>query len=305
MSTTLYFASSAPAAVLGEQSVLVLRATWGPAVASDDQTRQAVAAASDFVRRSSFGKASLRADVPPAIGIARLRCVNRAGEEFYESRFAPLRAAAAAAGFDTARWDRVVYLLPSSRNEADDACRDLSVGRGREALVMGEPSARSIVHELGHTWTLAHARGADCRGCKQAEYGDPFSPMGRGYIVGPGSDDFSAFEKLTLGWISKVPTVRRSGTYSLGPPTRASARHALVVPTARGRYWLERRAGELLVRVVLRPSPGSGYGPPTLLIGRSYTRKERFCERGVLAASIPPRASGTAAVRVVLSPRRC
>jgi hypothetical protein len=301
----LFLAIPAPAAVVGEQRVLVVRATWGPPVATDEQTRQAVAAASEFVRKSSFGKASLRADVASPITIARLQCVNRTGEEFYESRIAPARAAAVAAGYDVSAWDRVVYVLPSSRNEPDDACRDLSIGRGREALVMGEVSARAIVHELGHTWTLGHARGADCRLCRQDEYGDPFSPMGRGYIIGPGSDDFSAFEKLRLGWISKVETVRRGGTYAIGPSARTSARHALVVPTAHGRYWLEHRSGELLVRLVLGRSPDGAYGSPTLLIGRSYTRRQQFCDRGVLSARIVPRRGGTAAIRVTLRPRRC
>jgi hypothetical protein len=305
VAATLFFATPAPAAVLGEQRVLIIRASWGPPVATDAQTRQAAAGAAEFIRKSSFGKASMRADVASPVTIGRLQCVNRTGEEFYESRFAPARAAAVAAGYDLSAWDRVVYVLPSSRNEADDACRDLSVGRGREALVMGEVSARSIVHELGHTWTLGHARSADCRLCRHEEYGDPFSPMGRGYIIGPGSDDFSAFEKLKLRWVSEVANVRRSGAYVLGPAARGAARHALVVPTAHGRYWLEQRTGELLVRLVLGRSPDAAYGPPTLLIGRSFTRRQQFCERGVLSARIVPRRGGSAAVRVRLKPRRC
>jgi hypothetical protein len=278
--------------------VLVVRATWGPPVPTEQRTRQALDTASGFIRRSSFGKTWLRAGLAEPISIERLRCVN-SGPEFYESRFAPVRGAARAAGNDLAAWDRVVYVVPSSRNEPDDACRDVNIGRGGEVLIMGEPSASGIVHELGHTWGLGHARSADCRRCRQSEYGDTFSVMGRGF------DDFSAVEKVVLGWISNVMTARRSGTYSIASPVRPSSLpYALVVPTAHGQYWIEHRRGDVLVRLALRGSPDPVYGPPTLMIGWPKARK-RYCERGVLSARIVPRKRGLAEVRLTLRPRRC
>jgi hypothetical protein len=294
----LVVAPSAPAAVLGEQRVLVVRATWGPAVPTDERVRRVMDAASAFVRKSSFGKTWLRTDISDPISIRRLDCAS-SGPAFYESRFAPLRAAARAAGSDLSAWGRIVYVVPSSRAEPGDACRDLNVGRGNEVLVMGELSEYGVVHELGHTWGLGHARSADCRRCRQREYGDGFSVMGRG------ADDFSAFEKVALGWISNARTARRSGTYSIATPARPSARpYALVVPTPHGQYWIEHRRGDLLVRLLLRESPDPAYRPPTLLIGYPKARK-RYCERGALSARIVPRKRGLAAVRLTLRPRRC
>jgi hypothetical protein len=286
------------AAVLGEQRVLIVRATWGPAVATEQQTRQAFEAGSAFVRRASFGKAGLRGELAKPVEIGRLRCVN-SGDEFFESRFAPVRAAAVAAGHDLGAWDRIVYLVPSSRNEPEDTCRGLSVGRGREVFVMGEPSAFTIVHELGHTWGLAHARSADCRRCRRSEYGDSFSVMGHGF------DDFSAYEKSYLGWGPNVRTVRRSGTFTIATPARASSRpQALVVPAAHGQYWIEHRRGDLLVRLILSSALDSEYDRPTLLLGWPDTRN-RYCERRVLSAQILPGSGATRRIRVDLRPRRC
>jgi hypothetical protein len=267
-------------------------------VPTDERTRQVLDAASAFVRKSSFGKASLRADLAEPLAIGRLRCANE-GQDFYESRFRPVRAAAVAAGYDLQRWDRIVYLLPSSRAESDDTCRGLNVGRGREVLIMEALSEHAVVHELGHTWGLGHARSARCRRCRHSEYGDSFSVMGRGV------EDFSAFEKMALGWISSVRTARRGGAYSIATPAQPStAAQALVVPTAHGRYWIEHRRGDLLVRLVLDRSPDPAYLPPTVLLRWPEARR-RYCERGVVSARIVARRGAVSAVRVRVAPRRC
>jgi hypothetical protein len=79
------------------------------------------------------------------------------------------------------------------------------------------------------------------------------SPMGHG------ATDFTALEKLKLGWISSVRRVEASGTYTVADIDEpSSAPQALVVPTAAGEYWIEHRAaapGEVIVRVVKPNDP--------------------------------------------------
>jgi hypothetical protein len=98
----------------------------------------------------------------------------------------------------------------------------------------------SFIRRLGRSFGLSDAPG------------DPFSPMGRGTL------DFSAYEKLRLGWISGVQRVDRSRTYALGDinvPTASP--QALVVPTNAGEYWIEHRSGTAR-RVIVRLVPPNG-----------------------------------------------
>jgi hypothetical protein len=123
------------------------------------------------------------------------------------------------------------------------------IGVGREVLLAQEGGVLddvAFVHELGHTFGLPHATRSNCaRGCRIIEYGDPLSPMGAG------ATDFTALEKLKLGWISGVQRVDRSRTYDVASIDEPSVRpQVLVVPTAVGEFWLERRATGLVVRLV-------------------------------------------------------
>jgi Gametolysin peptidase M11 len=73
------------------------------------------------------------------------------------------------------------------------------------------------VHELGHTYGLAHAGASECPLCPILEQGDPFSPMGSGFV------DFSAYEKHLLGWTG----TRRSShtTAATHSPGQIAAAH--------------------------------------------------------------------------------
>ena len=61
--------------------------------------------------------------------------------------------------------------------------------------------------------------------------------------MGHGATDFTALEKLKLGWISNVRRVAGSGSYTVADiDAPSTAPQALVVPTAAGEYWIEHRA---------------------------------------------------------------
>jgi hypothetical protein len=98
----------------------------------------------------------------------------------------------------------------------------------------------SLTKQLGLSFGLSDAPG------------DVYSPMGKGTL------DFSAFEKLQLGWISEVQHVDRSRRYSVGDIDRPSTLpQALVVSTRAGQYWIEHRSDRPR-RVIVRLLPPRG-----------------------------------------------
>jgi Gametolysin peptidase M11 len=218
--------------------------------------------AAPFLRRSSFDRVSIHGDVTPwvrAYGDAAPVCPPPVHERVAPGLADPPTEAAVRAGYTPSSYERVIYVVPRIE------CPFLAVGVNREVLLNGVLSPWHVVHELGHTFGLAHAYGTRCTTanvCTHDEYGDPFSPMGRGLV------DFSAYEKLAMGWIRDVVRAARTGTYHVGrPDVLAAAPHALVVATGRGEYWLEQRLDVsppgLAVRLVEPDVPDDDLAPPT------------------------------------------
>jgi len=223
-------------AVTGEQDVLVVLATWGPTpFVVGDVRREVFDEAAAFLRRSSYGKVTLRGEVTPWLRV--LPPSPACSDEWWEQGIpravsGPARAGAAARGYRLGTFDRVIYVVPSSR------CAFLGLGWGAEALLNGSIDAELVVHELGHTWGLGHAGAATCADdtCALEEDGDVYSPMGMGF------DDFSVIEKVRLGWTSSVAVMRRPGTFRIGRAGGVGRRAlALRIDTALGAYWLEYR----------------------------------------------------------------
>ena len=219
---------------LGDLRVLVIRATWGPT----PDNAAALAEAAPFYDRASFGQLRLHVDVTPWLAAYSGPVCPSDGEA--------AKAAARGAGYEPAAYARVVYVIPEER------CDFRGVTRGNEIL-LAVPQV--LVHELGHTFGLDHATSYTCArsNCRRIdEYGDPLSPMGHGTL------DFSAYEKLKLGWITKVQRVGGSRTYTVADIDTPSAEpQALVVPTNAGEYWIEHRAdtpGRVVVRLVQKRS---------------------------------------------------
>jgi hypothetical protein len=217
--------------------------------------------------------------------------------------FGPLRAIAASGGYRTANYDRVIYVV------AGPDCGFHGIESGPEVLIVHEPDARLIVHELGHTYGLPHAGASSVCGtwCVTQEQGDLYSPMGSGFT------DFSAYEKEQLGWIPRQPRITRGGRYLVYPTTmRTVARQALVIDAPDGEYWLEQWPGRtspaLIVRIVQLESASHSFiapstlllapirsGHPTIVPGQTFRVPGEFAVRVAPATKAPMHLSVTLA----------
>jgi hypothetical protein len=238
----------AGAAAKGEERVLVVLATAGSKPYTVTEVERAVREADSFYRRASFNQVRLHFDVTPWLPAftANPGC-GSASNGSLAALVDPARVAVGHAGYDAAHYDDVVYAI------ADSRCGFHGATFGHEVLLTRQPSVELLVHELGHTLGLGHAQSSDCRGvgppqCGFDETGDPYSPMGSGML------DFSAYEKVVLGWLPVQPHVTAAKRYVIAPPTfRSKLAQALVIDVGDGSWWIEYRAKPfrgLLVRFV-------------------------------------------------------
>ena len=251
---------AAAEAAVGQHRVLAVLVTFdGTRPGTRAEVSQAFEQAAAFFRRSSFGRISLVTTVTPWLtGGAFPPACDAAAERM----FGPLRAIAAVGGYRTSDYDRVIYIV------SGPDCGFHGIESGPEVLIVHEPDARLIVHELGHTFGLPHAGASAVCGtwCVTQEQGDLYSPMGSGFT------DFSAYEKEQLGWIPHQPRITHGGRYVVYPTTaRSLARQAIVIDAPDGEYWLEQRPGRpspaLIVRIVQRESASHAFiAPSTLLL---------------------------------------
>jgi hypothetical protein len=284
-----------PAAVTGKQRILTVLASYGQRTFPRDQMTQALAEAAAFLRKSSYGRMSLDATVTPwlDVGSSAPSC-TAARTIMPEPLLAPVRAAARNAGYNLAAYDRVIYTVTGSN------CGFAGAATDQEILLTKTPDVHTIVHELGHTWGLAHAAATAHCGtfCVTEEEGDPFTPMGVGF------DDFSAYEKELLGWIEPQPRVTKPGRYSVYPTDAHAGVHALVLNTVDGQYWIEQRPDRttpaLIVRVVHPEEPNWPFAPastlllgpvhpghPAILPGQTFTVRGAFSVRLGLGKKTP------------------
>jgi hypothetical protein len=271
-------APGSSATVIGSHRVLVMLATWGPEPWTRADVEQAVVEGDAFLRKSSFRQLALEATVTPWLqGYPEPpTCPPPVHERVAPALTDGPRAAAEVAGYRVDSYDRLVYVVPQMD------CPWRGVGAGREVMLNGILSAWAIVHELGHTYGLAHAHGKICQAggnCRQEEYGDPFSPMGHGLV------DFSAYEKLFFGWIREVVRMTRPGSYEIGRPDDPGATpHAFVVTAGAGEYWFEQRLDVempgLAVRMVEPDVPDDDLEPSTLFIDDPSGRNRPTVESG-------------------------
>jgi Gametolysin peptidase M11 len=309
----------APAAgVTGTQRVLVVMATWGPQPFSLEDVRRVVFQDADaFLRRSSHGQLRLEGDATPWARVLTEAAVCPAGWLMPDVPLAvadPALAAAQAAGFRIADYDRFVYLVPRT------SCAFDGLGWNSEVLLNGVLDSRLVVHELGHSWGLAHAAAAWCAlYCTLDAVGDPYS------VMGDGLDDFSVFEKLALGWHVPVATATPTRRLSIARADRAGrAAKALRVPVAAGEYWLEYRpqprgrtgrfgpvAPGVLVRYVNPAEAQRPLGPPPVLLlpdgpeaGPALTSGETFRAPGIFSTRVVSMNAGWASLRFTWTDKR-
>lgn len=288
-------APPAPAAVTGKQRVLVVLAAYGSHRFQRDEMTQALAQATAFLRTSSYGRMSLETTVTPWLdaGFSAPSCAT-ARTILPESLLTPVRAASRRAGYNPDAFNRVIYSVTGTDCIFQGAAAD------DEVLLTREPQMPTIVHELGHTWGLAHAAAAEhcATYCVVEEEGDPYTPMGAGF------GDFSAYEKELLGWIDPQPRVAKPGRYRIYPTAAKTGLHALVLNAADGQYWIEQRPDlrtpGLIVRVVHPDQPDWPFAPAstlmlgpirpghaTILPGQTFTVRGSFSVRLALAKKTP------------------
>jgi hypothetical protein len=266
---------SAGAAPKPNQRVLVVLASTGATPYPVGDVQRAFAEANAFLQRASFGQVRVEADVTPWLTGLTARPSCGAITTTVDSIFAPARQEAARAGFDAGRYDTVVYELPDAR------CGFFGATYGHQVMLTRKPTVELLAHELGHTFGLGHAMGADCIDwlrCSLLDTGDPFSPMGSGAL------DYSAYEKALLGWLPPQPHVTAPKRYVLVPPTsRSKLPQALVVDTTRGTWWIEYRAQPfrgLVFRFVDAESHSAPYAPSAILVLRPTKHARPWIVKG-------------------------
>jgi hypothetical protein len=292
--------------VLGPQRILVALVTWGPQPFAREDVRHIVFDETDALYRTmSYGKVSLTGtvtpwlkafDVPVACNLPQVRAQGS--------------AAAAAAGFDASKYDRVVFIHPEQN------CPWSGVTQAATVFLNGVATTHLVAHELGHSFGLGHANLTDCKrhGCGALEYGDPYDTMG------VGSGDFSARAKFDLGWLTNVSRPAKNGAYELAPIERPARKaQAFVVTTANDQYWIEYRGLDAQdddgrqtagAGVIIRVSPSpdlndfGSSGIPNLLLANPDGRHrpelrhgETFVDSGAFRVTVLRASGGRARLR--------
>jgi hypothetical protein len=299
LATAALAAAPTAAAVTGPLRTLVIPVTWGPEPLTEAEVQALVDRAAAFLATASYGRMTLAATVMPWQRAFNSAPDCRSGDAVGDAA----RTAAASAGVAPNGFARRVYLLPFDAASCN-AEMPFAYAVRRDVTLVGLFEPMSLVHELGHTLALGHAKARVCsRVCVAEEYGDPWD------VMAFGSGDFNPFEKAIAGWLGEPTVVRADGDYVLDQFELPSALpQALVVPTGRGELWIDHREplgndaslppaafGGIEVRQRLPAILSSGLGlHPTLLLAGP---NETFELPGTFSAAVVGRSGTTVQVR--------
>lgn len=153
--------------------------------------------------------------------IPQLRPSGRCGQPGQAQLAAVIRDA----GIDLAKYTTLVLVVSSSAGGCPGgiaysltyAKADGSVARIRVAQAYSL-TARFILHEVGHTEGLGHAKAIRCGAaplgpvCRHAEYGNIWDTQGNGAI-----QTYQAAFRARLGWVRPIRHAAGLATYTIGP----------------------------------------------------------------------------------------
>lgn len=204
----------ASAAVLGPQSVLVIRVnfTANPTeTMTDAQTQTQMDGVDQFYRRGSYEQASITTTIAPWVTIPH---------DAATCDFQPIAQAAdalvTALGYSMTAYKVRAYHWPHL-NCGWAGLTSYAFGNVSQLRVFsnGEFDLRVVGHEIGHAFNIFHANAFRCSdapfgsvGCSSANQGDPFD------LMGSGLGDFNVVSKGRLGWTS-IAQVCADGVYAL------------------------------------------------------------------------------------------
>ncbi len=170
-----------------------------------------------------------------------------------------------AAGIDTTRFDRIIYVVP---RVASVGPKGFTLGSSMWLNCGGSDYVTfGAIHELGHSLGLAHAQSLRLGGRDgnvmtfpgpditqlsshvigfREDTGDPTNVMSYAQVPA----HFGAYDKSQLGWIAPVISDGRDQTYELTPLARkGGALYGIKVPMTQLKamskrvYWIELRDG--------------------------------------------------------------
>lgn len=242
--------ATSPAA---RQRVLVVLATWTqPDAVTPDSARDAFFSnADEWYTQATHGALGMTGDVTPWLTIAGpdagLCWVNMF--QYLDQA----KAAARAAGYDPAGYDRTVLYFPGAPAGSDCyGYAGWATQPGSDVWLNGTLDMRTVVHEQGHNLGLGHSFAWSCTdaaglpvstglACSALDYADPTDAMGSSGYVG----FFAAPQLVRQGWLGtdRIAALGSGSSTVLQPLESAVGVAAATVTAGTRTYWLEYRTG--------------------------------------------------------------
>lgn len=238
-------AASAPQLSIGKKSLLLIRIDFDDIPGDPGSlahVTEVMRSVEDFCRAASDGKLSIQTVFTPTFRMPRTAAWY---SNHHAKRDQDARAAAKAAGFDTAKFDLEIMVFNSA--VGGDG---VGIWRGKGVFLAPPIGFRGVVHELGHNFGLPHNGvwktwdGSAAGAGTGMTYADSFDPMG-----GAGDDPrihFSARSKKLMGWwdAADIVNVRQSGRFQIFAqdlPGASGARALRIRRDDAQVYWVEFR----------------------------------------------------------------
>lgn len=224
--------------------VLIVKMTWGPQPFASTDVDSVMGTVVPFYLSSSYGNVSIAYDQTPWLMKLQSQPPCSTLTEL-DSLISEMTSFSSAAGYDPTQYNKVIFLLPRF------SCSFVGIYRPGGIVLNGVLTQGLVIHELGHSFGMAHAGAFVCRYeaskrfCTAGSYGDPWD------VMAPGGDttdaagpigDFGALQKARAGWLKSYAYLGKAGTYRVGQLEATSpVPQALIIDVAGFEYWVDHR----------------------------------------------------------------